>query len=254
MARSPGARRLRLGGRIRVFNRRGRRLLRAARATIRAALVRLASLSRRALRTAIILGVIGGVSLSVGAFAATMYGQFGYFPGRNADAWASRTPQFVGTGSCAGCHADQAATWAANRHAAISCESCHGPLVGHPDAATPATTFVPVPLIEIDEHSSVGLPESGPTAVCLTCHRATVGRPSGFPTVDPAAHFQATCTTCHDPHAVVAPRPPDVLHPLAGLPECTFCHSPTGLRPVTATHPTTTLACFACHAPSDRQP
>jgi hypothetical protein len=251
--------------RIRAIGRRGRRLgrssaraLQAALATARLTLARLATLGRRALRAALVLGAIAAISLAVGALAATAYGHFGYFPGRNADAWASRAPEFVGTASCAGCHAAEAGRWAAAPHSGVSCESCHGPLAGHPGAtpavtalATPAAPGVSdagVPLIGIDEGSSIGLPATGSSALCLTCHQAVIGRPGSFPTIDPEVHFAgAPCTACHDAHTTVAPAPPDVLHPLAGLPDCTFCHGSAGLRPVPASHPSWAGDCFTCH-------
>ena len=219
-------------------------------------LARIGLTSRRALRAGIILGVIAGASLAAGALAATFYGQFGYHPGRDADAWASRAPAYVGPGSCATCHASQATAWAAAPHKGVTCESCHGPLAGHPDATpvpepTAAASAVPtpsVPLLSLEERSSVGLPSSGPSALCLTCHRAAVGRPSGFPTVDAATHYAGPeCTVCHDPHAVTAPQPPAILHPLAGMPDCALCHGPTGMRPLPTAHPTWSGSCLTCH-------
>lgn len=241
-------RRLRI--QLRLFARRRRRLARRT----AAALASLGRLSRRAIRAGIVLGVIAGASLAAGALASTFYGQFGYHPGRNADAWASRAPAFVGAGSCATCHAKQASAWAAAPHQGVTCESCHGPLAGHPGAtpepieAAPGEATPPVPLLSLAERSSVGLPSSGTIGLCLTCHRAVAGRPAGFPAIDPASHFQGPeCVVCHDPHAVVAPTPPAILHPLAGLPECTLCHSPTGMRPLPAAHPTWSGSCLTCH-------
>lgn len=260
----------RLRARVRLLGRRRRRAARA----IRAAIARLRVLSGRAIRAGILLGAIAGVSLAAGALAATLYGAFGFHPGRDADAWAARAPQFVGAASCAACHPGQARSWTAGLHSTVACESCHGPMAGHPAgqgptaiptaipgliAPTPdirttgaptatAAAVGPVPLLSLDERSTVGLPESGPTALCLTCHRATVGRPSGFPTVDPAAHFAGPeCNLCHDPHSAVAPRPPLILHPLSGMPDCTLCHSPSGMRPLPPTHPTWSGSCLACH-------
>jgi len=221
-------------------------------------LVRLGLASRRAVRAGIILGVIAGASLTAGALASTLYGQFGYHPGRNADAWASRAPAFVGPASCAACHADQATKWAAAPHQGVTCESCHGPMAGHPNATpeptpveappTPLDSWPPVPLLSVDEHSSVGLSSSGTVALCLTCHEVVVGRRTSFPTIDPMEHFPGPeCVACHDPHAVVAQQPPAILHPLAGMPACTVCHSPTGMRPLPSAHPTWSGSCLTCH-------
>lgn len=246
--------------RIRLLQRRRRRIVRALRATFARLVARIRALSARAIRAGVVLGVIAGLSLAAGALAATLYGQFGYHPGRNADAWASLTPQFVGPASCASCHAAQAARWTAGSHAGVSCESCHGPMAGHPEAtpsplepaptwsAEPGESIAPVPLLSLDERSTVGLPESGPTALCLTCHRAATGRPASFPTVDPTTHYAGPdCIVCHDPHSAVAPQPPQILHPLAGMPNCTLCHSPTGMRPLPPAHPSWTGSCLTCH-------
>src|SRR5512147_1030739 len=119
-------RRLRI--QLRLVERRRRRLARRT----RAAITRVRLLSRRAIRAGIILGVIAGAGLTAGALAGTFYGQFGYHPGRDADAWASRVPAFVGARSCAACHAEEAKRWASAPHAGVTCESCHGPLAGHP--------------------------------------------------------------------------------------------------------------------------
>ncbi len=246
-------RRLRI--QLRLLARRRRRLARRTAAL----LARLALASRRAIRAGIVLGLIAGVSLAAGVLAATFYGQFGYHPGRNADAWASRAPQFATAASCARCHATQSAAWGASPHAGVTCESCHGPLPGHPGATTAAPgtptpgasggeSAPPVPLLSLDERSTVGLPTEGTSALCLACHRAVVGRPTGFPTIDPTTHYSGpACTVCHDPHTSVAPQPPAILHTLAGLPACTVCHSPTGMRPLPPAHPTWSGSCLACH-------
>jgi hypothetical protein len=245
----------RLRTELRLLARRRRRV--ARRVTL--VLARIGRLSRRAVKAGIVLGVIAGASLAAGALAATFYGQFGYHPGRNADAWASRPPAFVGAASCATCHATEAATWAAAPHQGVTCESCHGPLAGHPGAPREAVPQEPtptaesgesptVPLLSLDERSSVGLPSSGTSGLCLTCHRAVVGRPSSFPTIDPTTHYSGPeCIVCHDPHAAAAPQPPAILHPLAGMPECTVCHSPAGMRPLPAIHPTWSGPCLTCH-------
>jgi hypothetical protein len=236
----------------RLLARRRRRLARVATAL----LGRLGRLSRRAIRAGIVLGVIAGASLAAGVLAATFYGQFGYHPGQNADAWSSRQPAFVGARSCGTCHPAQSTAWVAAPHKGVACESCHGPLAGHPNATpTPApveaaagASAPPVPLLSLDERSSVGLPSSGSIGLCLTCHRVVVGRPSGFPTIDPARHYAGPeCIVCHDPHTVTKPQPPAILHPLAGMPECAFCHSPTGMRPLPDAHPTWSGSCLTCH-------
>jgi hypothetical protein len=215
------------------------RAAQAAGRTVRTALARLARLSRRALRAGIVLGAIAAASFAVAALGATVYGQFGYHPGGNADAWAARTPRFIGPAACAACHTEQATSWTAGPHAGVTCESCHGPKAGHPEASTSPSEAEEAPL---------DTSPNAPSTLCLSCHAAVLARPSGFATVDPATHYgPAECTACHEPHLAAAPRPPDVLHSLAGLPECTFCHGPAGMRPLPATHPSWPGDCLTCH-------
>ena len=237
---------MRTRARIRLLRRRGRRWSTG-----------LARALGRAGRRTILLGGIATFAFGAGAAIAILYGQFGFHPGRNADAWASRQPQFVGATSCSACHADQAAKGATARHAGVTCESCHGPLVGHPLAAPSNPTAAapgspaPVALISLAEASTPRLSHDAEViGLCLTCHEAVAGRPLGFPSIDPAGHFAGpACVVCHDPHTSAAPHPRQILHPLAGLPECTVCHNPTGLRPMPDGHPTWVGDCRTCHIP-----
>lgn len=240
----------RLGVRVRVVRRRVSRTAAAIRAAIGRTRDRLLAGMRRLVRWAVPLAILAVLGFGVGGAIAVTYGQFGAHPGRNATAWAIRPAAFEGTASCAVCHPDQAATWAAARHAGISCESCHGPLAGHPAAnpspelLAPERSAVPVAAAGV----LLGADTSAPTALCLTCHEAIVGRPLGFPVIEPATHFSGpSCVACHDPHAATAPTPPIIRHPLLGLPECTVCHNPTGMRPLPTGHPTWSGSCLACH-------
>ncbi len=95
---------------------------------------------------------------------------------------------------------------------------------------------------------SVTLPEP-PSSICARCHATTTGRPASFPQVDLATHYVGgPCLRCHDPHSVVAHRPPTVTHPLADLPECTTCHAPDGLKKIPTGHQVVgDTVCLACH-------
>jgi hypothetical protein len=242
---------MRVRARIRLARRMARRLERRFVHAARAAAIRWLRVGRRVAIQSLLLATIAGLSLGAGAVGATLYGQFGYHPGRNADAWAIRPLQFVGPAGCAACHPDEATTVSGSHHAGVSCESCHGPLAGHP--ANPGSSPAPeLLLISTTEQAAAptgtATPVQATTTLCLTCHLAAVGRPTGFPAIDPATHYSGPdCVVCHDPHAAVAPHPPAVLHPLAGLPDCTVCHSPLGMRPLPADHPSWTGSCFACH-------
>ncbi|MBI3750458.1 MAG: hypothetical protein HY263_02220 [Chloroflexi bacterium] len=236
----------------RVARRRAARTVAAIRAAVLRTRDRLLAGARRLVRWAVPLAILAVLGLGVGGAVAVTYGQFGAHPGRNATTWAIRPAAFEGTASCAVCHPDQATSWAAARHGGISCESCHGPLAGHPAAnpspelLAPERSAAPVAATGL----LAGVDTSAPTALCLTCHEAIVGRPLGFPVIVPSSHFTGpSCVACHDPHAVTAPTPPIIRHPLIGLPECTVCHNPTGMRPLPPAHPTWSGSCLACHRP-----
>ena len=179
---------------------------------------------------------VASVVLGVGAFAtATIYAEYGSVKNDpNARAWAALSPRFVGSATCTSCHQAQAIAQDASIHANVSCEACHGPAASH--AVTDAVA------------RSVTLPEP-PSSICARCHATTTGRPASFPQVDLATHYVGgPCLRCHDPHSVVAHRPPTVTHPLADLPECTTCHAPDGLKKIPTGHQVVGDAvCLACH-------
>ncbi len=202
----------------------------------------------RAVTRAIKIGifvVVASVALGVAAFvAASSYAQYGAVKNApNAQAWAGLTPRFAGQAICASCHASEAGTQDASIHVNVSCENCHGPLAAH--AAS--------------EAAAAGEPRPGkPTSeICATCHVAVAGRPAAFPQIDRATHYSGDqCLRCHDPHSIVAVRPPAVSHPLADLPECTTCHAPDGLKAIPAGHEVVADAvCLSCHGQaSDLKP
>jgi hypothetical protein len=180
--------------------------------------------------------VVTSVALGVGAFAtASFYSEYGAVRNvPNAQAWAALTPRFAGGAICASCHASEAGAQDASIHVNVSCEACHGPAAAHASSAAAATTTV---LTE---------PTSG---ICATCHVAVAGRPAAFPQIDPATHYSGgQCERCHDPHSIVAVRPPTVTHPLANLPECTTCHAPDGLKKTPTGHEIVgDTICLSCH-------
>lgn len=189
----------------------------------------------RALRIGVVVTVVA-VALGVGAFAtATIYADYGAVKdGPNTRAWAALTPRFAGSAVCTSCHGQQAAAQDASIHVDVSCEDCHGAAADHAASDAAAKTVV------------LAKP---PSAICAKCHTATAGRPAAFPQVDLATHYVGgPCLRCHDPHSVVAQRPPMVTHPLADLPECTTCHSPDGLKKIPSGHQLVAdNVCLSCH-------
>ena len=197
-------------------------------------------MSRKRVATAVqMLAIVAVASIAIGAglfVASTAYAAFG--GGRavvNAQSWALR-PMRISPEGCVSCHATQASQQASNKHAGIDCQTCHGPAGKHPGS----------------DRSAV-VPIARPTAaICLQCHTQVVGRPAGFAQIDLATHWGGgtLCLRCHGPHDVVAPVPPRIPHPLQGLPACTTCHRPDGLKPIPSGH--TLVAdpvCLSCHTP-----
>ncbi len=196
----------------------------------------------RAVRPALKVGiVVVVVSVALGTAASVVagfYGQYGSVRNvPNAHIWAALTPRFAGQTVCTSCHALEAGARDASIHVSVSCEDCHGPGAAHSSSTAAAKAAV------LAEPTS---------AVCVTCHAVTAGRPVSFPQVDPAAHYAGgACLRCHGPHSVVAVRPPTVSHPLANLPECTTCHAPDGLKSVPAGHEMVPDSiCLSCHGPA----
>jgi hypothetical protein len=180
--------------------------------------------------------VVASVALGIAAFAAaTAYAQYGALKDEpNARAWASLTPRYAGQQICTSCHATEAHAQDASIHVNVSCEDCHGAAADHAGSVAAGKATI------------LAKPTS---AVCVTCHNDTAGRPASFPQVDPATHYSGgPCLRCHDPHSIVATRPPVVSHPLTDLPECTTCHAPDGLKKIPAGHEVVGDAvCLSCH-------
>jgi hypothetical protein len=190
------------------------------------------------------LVVVVSIALGTAAFGAvSFYGQYGAVRNApNTRAWAGLTAHFAGQAICTSCHALEAGAQDASIHINVSCEGCHGPAAAHASSATAARATV------LTEPTS---------EICVTCHAATAGRPMTFPQIDPTGHFSGgECLRCHDPHSVVAVRPPTVSHPLANLPQCTTCHSPDGLKKIPTGHEIVgDSICLSCHGPAaDRKP
>ena len=209
---------------------------------LRAALAHGRPTSRAGVVKAILAGsalvvVLAGASVALAIFVPSAYGEYGFHPEENARSWAALTPRYADTAICQGCHEPQYAAWQGERHASVTCESCHGPLAKH--AAT-APREAPAGSLALEK------PAEG---LCAVCHEQSPAKPTAFAQVDLAAHYSGgACLACHDSHSADAVRPPEISHSLARLPECITCHAPAGLKPVPAGHvESSDAACQACH-------
>jgi len=166
-----------------------------------------------------------------------VYGEYGFHPTENARTWAALTPRYADATLCQRCHGTEYAAWVGERHATVTCESCHGPLAEHAATAPREASAGSLGLAK----PSVGL--------CALCHEQSPAKPTAFAQVDLAEHYAgAPCLGCHDSHSADAVRPPDISHSLARLPACVTCHAPAGLKPVPAGHVESSDAiCQGCH-------
>jgi len=111
------------------------------------------------------------------------FGRYGHYrAGALADNLA-RAVRYAGKAACLDCHTDVADSQKGSHHASVSCETCHGALARHAD------------------NPEIQPAKLDPATLCVTCHRATPGRPAKFPQIHPKEHSAgAACTSCHKPH------------------------------------------------------
>ena len=110
---------------------------------------------------------------------------YGYYRLSNVQEWKDFTVKYQGRESCRECHEENLVKLNDSPHAAIECENCHGPAIGHPD---------PVEM----------LPNDLPREHCLRCH-ATTDFPfvskAQVPMVNNRMHRRRReCYECHNPH------------------------------------------------------
>lgn len=191
-----------------------------------------------------VVAILGGAAaLSVivfvgGAMAWNPYLRYTLDRDVNARHWAGLELTYASSSVCAECHARQQEELASATHAGIGCQSCHGALLDHAQSGDPAVSATIAVRVPDDE-------------VCLRCHTAATGRPTGFRQIILGQHYVSSCLECHDPHTGVANRPPVVLHPLEDLPPCLTCHGPDGFKARNQRHPAGTeddSRCLECHA------
>jgi hypothetical protein len=112
------------------------------------------------------------------------FGLLGHYRAGAVSEVAARPIAHAGQKACAECHADVVETRAAARHAAIACESCHGPLAKHADGSDAAKPARP-----------------DGRATCIRCHATRTGKPTRYPRVDVQEHAgDEKCVTCHSSH------------------------------------------------------
>lgn len=113
------------------------------------------------------------------------FGVHGHYRARALEANMRAPLHYAGQASCLDCHAETAAARQAGRHAAIACESCHGPQQRHASGEADAKPARP-----------------DPRTTCLPCHAAGNGKASGVPQVVIREHAaEGACTECHQAHA-----------------------------------------------------
>lgn len=112
------------------------------------------------------------------------FGAYGHFRAGALDDNRARPLVFAGRQACADCHEDIVKARHGSKHAAIGCETCHGPLEKH--AADPSALTPERP----DQRD-----------LCLGCHHENAARPAFIRQVNPQDHGEpGPCTACHKAH------------------------------------------------------
>jgi len=142
------------------------------------------------------------------------FGTLGFYRAGALDDVRARPIAYAGSASCDSCHVgkywsdfdDAEATFMAdpkhdNKHSALSCEACHGPLAFHvvekkkEEAAAEAGEDV--------EGEGTPVSQVASDDLCLGCHRKITARPEAQPQVVVGEHEDGTtdeCVSCHRPH------------------------------------------------------
>ena len=158
---------------------------------------------------------------------------------------ASTASDFVGSETCATCHADIATKFASNPHSklalahggnGVTCEGCHGPGKAHVDGGGDVTKifqFTKASAKQID-------------ATCLGCHAGA------HPNFTRSEHAKAdvSCTSCHSIHGTHNVLTEDVLLKAPQPQLCYQCHSDvkgTFAMPFHHPVPEGAVTCSDCH-------
>lgn len=116
------------------------------------------------------------------------FGKLGHYRADAVEEFALVPRHYAGEAACKKCHPQQASDKAKSSHRNISCESCHGALLGH--AENPKSDNKPRRPKEAEVR-----------AFCGNCHGKSPSRPAKFPQIDLGEHNpDAPCIMCHQPH------------------------------------------------------
>ncbi|MBI1895168.1 MAG: hypothetical protein HYS04_01335 [Acidobacteria bacterium] len=112
------------------------------------------------------------------------FGKYGHYRAGALDDIRARPISFAGRSACEVCHSDVVETKTAGKHAAVSCEACHGPQARH-----------------AEDPGEVKPPRPDAAVLCVRCHEANSAKPKWFPQVVSREHSGGeSCKTCHEPH------------------------------------------------------
>ena len=110
---------------------------------------------------------------------------YGWHRKGNEAEWLAVPVKYRTAAACIPCHRNKYDDIRNSPHGTISCENCHGPLLGHPKNP---------PTMEINRSR----------ALCLRCHAKLPYQNSlrgSFKGINPESHYtQAECMMCHYPH------------------------------------------------------
>ena len=201
---------------------------------------------------AVLVGLVLLAGIGLEAAIPPTFGQYGGFRGGAEVDARKREPRHLGEAACVKCHQKQVGLHDKDAHAAVACETCHGPGKVHAAFRSSETAAS----AEVPNEARMRIRKGRDW--CLTCHRKEPARPGAFPQIDVAQHFQTVgvkdqateCTACHDPHEPLF-MDRDLrqarMHPLVH--RCRDCHNATMQETATvpAKHPAT-FQCSYCHA------
>ncbi len=140
-----------------------------------------------------VAGIVGARMIIAPSFkAANNDYRYQWHRFANQQEWKDFKVKYRGNSYCMDCHANEFKQVEASLHAKVSCESCHGPAIDHPDNPTK---------LAIDKGRGL----------CLRCHSDLPYRPTQYSElpkgdiklklIDPDNHNpEMECIACHNPH------------------------------------------------------